>query len=87
MGSIFGGPLADRLGRKMTIMISDLLFTIGAIIMAFASTISVLILGRTIVGLGVGCSAMIVPIYLSEVSPKKIRGTIVTYNLILITFA
>jgi SP family myo-inositol transporter-like MFS transporter 13 len=49
-GSILGGPFADKLGRKPTIILADVLFTIGAIIMGVAPTIPVLILGRIVVG-------------------------------------
>ena len=44
------GPFADRYGRKMTIIVADIFFTIGAIIMGFAPTIAILILGRFMVG-------------------------------------
>ena len=50
MGSLFGGPLSDNYGRKTTIMIADVLFSIGAIIMGIAPTIAVLIIGRFVVG-------------------------------------
>jgi MFS family permease len=64
------GPLADKIGRKTVIMVADLLFTAGAIIMAFSPTLTILMVGRIVVGLGVGIASMIVPVYLAEVSPK-----------------
>ena len=51
-------------------MIADLLFTGGAVIMAISPTIPILMIGRIVVGLGVGIASMIVPVYLAEVSPK-----------------
>ena len=69
-GSLLAAPLANRFGRKLVIIFADSLFTLGALLMAFAPTIPVLISGRIIVGLGVGIASMIVPIYLAEVSPK-----------------
>jgi SP family myo-inositol transporter-like MFS transporter 13 len=52
------------------IMLADSLFTVGALIMGLASSIHMLILGRLIVGLGVGIASMVVPIYIAEISPK-----------------
>ncbi len=69
IGSLFAGVLSDQIGRKPVIIISDFLFTAGSLIMAFAPEIYVLMIGRIIVGLGVGIASMVVPVYLSEVSP------------------
>ena len=55
--------------------------------MGLAPTIPVLILGRFVVGIGVGVAAMIVPIYLSEAAPTEIRGMIVTCNTLSLTMA
>lgn len=57
VGSLFSGTASDKLGRKKLIMFADFLFTVGAFIMAFAPTIAALMLGRVLVGLGVGVAA------------------------------
>jgi SP family myo-inositol transporter-like MFS transporter 13 len=49
-GSILGGPFADKYGRKPTIILADILFAVGAIVMGIAGTIPVLLVGRFIVG-------------------------------------
>jgi MFS family permease len=85
-GSLIAGPFSDSFGRKPVILASDVLFTIGSLVMATAETIPILILGRLIVGLAVGVASMVVPVYLSEVAPIKIRGTVVTCFLIALTF-
>ena len=85
IGSLIGGSISDKYGRKPTIIISDILFMIGAVVMAFAPDVLVLMSGRFIVGLGVGIAAMVIPVYLAECSPKEIRGRIVTLNIISIT--
>mmetsp|Transcript_42630 Transcript_42630/g.40920 ORF Transcript_42630/g.40920 Transcript_42630/m.40920 type:complete len:123 (+) Transcript_42630:24-392(+) len=85
VGSIFAGPFSDRYGRKPTIIMADLLFMLGAVVMASAPNIPILIVGRLIVGFGVGIASMIVPIYLSESSPTEIRGKLVTCNVLMIT--
>jgi MFS family permease len=69
IGSLIAGVLSDQIGRKPVIIISDFLFTGGSLLMAFAPEIYVLMIGRIIVGLGVGIASMVVPVYLSEVSP------------------
>ena len=50
IGAPFGGPVADKYGRKLTIIIADIAFTSGAVIMYFSSNISLLMLGRFVVG-------------------------------------
>lgn len=49
-GSIFGGPFSDKFGRKPTILVADVLFVVGAVVMSSAPTIAILILGRILVG-------------------------------------
>lgn len=77
---LVAGPLCDKFGRKPVILIADVLFTVGSIMMAFASSISVLVYGRFLVGVAIGMSSIVVPIYLSEISPIEKRGTIVGVN-------
>ncbi|CAN6486137.1 unnamed protein product [Victoria cruziana] len=85
VGAALGGYINDRIGRKKSIMIADVLFFIGAIIMAVAPSPSVIILGRIFVGLGVGMASMTSPLYISEASPTKVRGALVATNGLLIT--
>ena len=68
-GALIAGPLSDWAGRKPIIIASSLLFSIGSIIMAAAPYVYVLMIGRLIIGLGVGVASMIIPVYLTEVSP------------------
>lgn len=56
-GSLFSGTLSDKIGRKKVIIIADMVFTLGAFVMAFAPAIWVLMLGRVLVGVGVGVAA------------------------------
>lgn len=84
-GSIFSGPFSDQKGRKPTILMADVSFIIGAVIMGVSPNIWVLMLGRFVVGLGVGSAAMIVPVYLAESAPKDLRGTIVSINVLFVT--
>ncbi|XP_021895217.1 inositol transporter 4-like [Carica papaya] len=84
-GAAIGGWLNDRLGRKISILIADVLFFIGAILMAIAPAPWLIIIGRIFVGLGVGMASMTSPLYISEASPARIRGALVSTNGFLIT--
>ena len=84
MGAIIAGPLSDFYGRKPIIILADVMFTFGSFFMYQSKTVNELIIGRIIVGLGVGLSSLIVPVYLSEISPKKVRGTVVAFDICLI---
>ncbi|KAF2552744.1 hypothetical protein F2Q68_00037020 [Brassica cretica] len=80
VGAAVGGWINDRFGRRMSILIADVLFLIGAIVMAFAPAPWVVI-----VGFGVGMASMTSPLYISEASPARIRGALVSTNGLLIT--
>lgn len=85
IGAAIGGWLNDRLGRRSAILIADFLFFVGAVVMAASPGPAVLIVGRVFVGLGVGMASMTSPLYISEASPAKIRGALVSTNGFLIT--
>ncbi|KAF0923015.1 hypothetical protein E2562_002207 [Oryza meyeriana var. granulata] len=85
VGAGFGGWMNDKFGRKPSILIADALFLAGALIMALAPTPVVIIVGRIFVGLGVGMASMTAPLYISEASPARIRGALVSTNGLLIT--
>ncbi|XP_042520107.1 inositol transporter 4-like [Macadamia integrifolia] len=85
VGAAAGGWINDRFGRKMSILGADFLFFAGAVIMAFAPNPEVIIVGRVFVGLGVGMASMTAPLYISEASPARIRGALVSMNALLIT--
>uniref|UniRef100_A0A5B6YKJ9 Putative inositol transporter 2 n=1 Tax=Davidia involucrata TaxID=16924 RepID=A0A5B6YKJ9_DAVIN len=85
IGAAVGGWLNDKLGRRTTILIADFLFFVGAVVMASAPNPAVLIIGRVFVGFGVGMASMTAPLYISEASPAKVRGALVSTNGFLIT--
>ncbi|KAL8236044.1 hypothetical protein R6Q59_017125 [Mikania micrantha] len=85
IGAAFGGWLNDRYGRRFGLLCADFLFFIGAVLMAAAPKPSVLIIGRIFVGFGVGMASMTAPLYISEASPAKVRGALVSTNGFLIT--
>ncbi|OQV00868.1 hypothetical protein CLAIMM_06308 [Cladophialophora immunda] len=84
-GSLVNGPLADRFGRKWTIVMAVVVFIIGSAIQAGAYSTGMLFAGRAIAGFSVGMLTMIVPMYLAEVSVPGIRGTLVVLQQLSIT--
>jgi sugar porter (SP) family MFS transporter len=84
VGAAFAGRLSDRLGRRKLIIIAAVVFTGGALLAAFAPSISVLLAARFILGLAVGSAALVVPLYLAEIAPTEIRGTITSLNQLMI---
>ncbi|CAN6213880.1 unnamed protein product [Urochloa humidicola] len=85
VGAGAGGWMNDRFGRRPSILIADLLFLAGSMVMCFAPSPSIIIAGRVLVGLGVGMASMTSPLYISEASPARIRGALVSTNGLLIT--
>ena len=89
IGSIIGvavaGTLSDSLGRKRTMLISATLFSISAIGCAVCGSFNSLVAYRITGGLGIGIVSIVSPIYISEVSPAKIRGTLVSLYQLAVT--
>lgn len=84
-GAALGGWLNDAYGRKKTTLLADFVFVTGSVCMAAAPNPYVLILGRLLVGFGVGVASITAPVYIAEVSPSEIRGGLVSVNVLMIT--
>jgi MFS transporter, SP family, galactose:H+ symporter len=78
LGAISGGWLSHRYGRRVTLLISGVIFVAGAIGCASAESAYTLIGMRVILGIAVGISSYITPIYLSEISPERSRGALIS---------
>eukprot|EP00127_Corallochytrium_limacisporum_P004729 Clim_evm83s172 gene=Clim_evmTU83s172 len=85
-GSYIGSYLSDRTGRRPTIIISAIAFTVGALLMGAARNTTMLVFGRVVAGLGVGIASQAIPMYLAEMSPAKKRGAIIVFYNTQITF-
>ncbi|OEK49110.1 sugar porter family MFS transporter [Staphylococcus saprophyticus] len=89
VGAIFGsgasGPLSDRLGRRRVVFVIAIVYIVGALILALAPSMPVLVIGRLVIGLAVGGSTAIVPVYLSEMAPTEQRGSLSSLNQLMIT--
>lgn len=78
VGAATNGVLADIFGRKKIIIATAIIFILGSILCGLAPNVYVLIISRIFVGLAVGIVNFVIPLYLSEVAPKTIRGTLVS---------
>jgi SP family myo-inositol transporter-like MFS transporter 13 len=67
--ALLGGPLCERFGRKPVILVASVVFAVGAVVMGAAESKEVLLVGRLVVGAGIGFASMAVPIYISEAAP------------------
>ncbi|KFY46236.1 hypothetical protein V494_00535 [Pseudogymnoascus sp. VKM F-4513 (FW-928)] len=77
-GAIIAGDLADWIGRRTTILLGCLVFIVGVVLETASSTVALLAVGRIIAGFGVGFVSAIIILYMSEIAPRKIRGTLVS---------
>ena len=84
-GVLVAGSLSDYLGRKLTMLISAALFSISAIGCAVCGSFDGLVAYRIVGGIGIGIVSIVSPIYISEVSPARIRGTLVSLYQLAVT--
>lgn len=80
IGNSIAGWLADLNGRKTMLKITAILFAVCELNTAFSNNIAYFITARIIGGIGVGMAILIAPMYIAEIAPKKLRGTLVTFN-------
>jgi SP family galactose:H+ symporter-like MFS transporter len=85
IGAAFGGDLADRLGRRKLIILAAVIFALAAITTAVVPSVPWLILGRVLVGIAIGIASIAAPLYISEVAPAQMRGSLVSLNQLAIT--
>ena len=82
-GGLLGGFLADRLGRRAALALTDVLFVVGAVGLAAAepSLVSLFFIGRVLLcGLALGAAGAVASVYLAEISPPHERGLVITLN-------
>ena len=85
VGAVGSGWMSWKLGRKKSLMIGAILFVIGSLCSAVAPNVEVLIISRIILGLAVGIASYTAPLYLSEIAPEKIRGSMISMYQLMIT--
>ena len=79
-GCIYAGRSSESLGRRKSLMIAALVFTVSSILMALASSITFFITARFFAGFAVGMASLLSPMYIAEISPAKLRGRMVSLN-------
>ncbi|CAM6030932.1 unnamed protein product [Sphagnum balticum] len=80
VGSFTGGSLADKIGCRRTFQLDAIPLLIGTLLSANAAGFQAMVIGRILVGFGIGVSSGVVPLYISEVSPTEIRGALGSVN-------
>jgi len=84
-GALLSGYLADRISRRNTKIISGGVYLVAAFGCALSVNTSMLIGFRTLLGLAVGTASFVSPLYISEVSPPRIRGGLTSFNQLAVT--
>lgn len=83
-GALLGGPIADRVGRKKSLVIAGVIFVVSTVACALAPNLAILIVARIALGYAVGVASVVVPLYLAELAPASQRGRIVTVNQLML---
>ncbi|KAJ8381829.1 hypothetical protein SKAU_G00026070 [Synaphobranchus kaupii] len=83
--ALAGGYLNGIFGRRVCILLASFLFSVGGVVLSAAPNKEVLLVGRIVVGLGLGIASMTIPVYIAECSPSHLRGQLVTINTLFIT--
>jgi len=87
-GAMGGGFVADKIGRKRGLIVSQITGLLGGVIMAISKPTSsweVLLVGRLVVGLTAGLNTVLVPMYVSEIAPVDLRGGLGVFNQLAVT--
>lgn len=84
IGAMLGGRIADGWGRRKTILVLAVTFFVGTLACVFAPTFGVIVVGRVLLGLAVGGASTVVPVFLAELAPYEIRGSLSGRNELMI---
>jgi major inositol transporter-like SP family MFS transporter len=84
VGAVFGGRIADAWGRRRTIILLSVLFFVGTLVCVAAPSFGVIVVGRVLLGLAVGGASTVVPVFLAELAPYEIRGSLSGRNELMI---
>ncbi|KAI3451692.1 hypothetical protein Pfo_008357 [Paulownia fortunei] len=85
VGAIASGQIAEYVGRKGSLMIASIPNIIGWLAISFAKDSSFLFMGRLLAGFGVGIISYTVPVYIAEIAPQNLRGSLGSVNQLSVT--
>lgn len=85
VGAVVGGLLADRLGRRRLLIVTAVVFALGAVGAALAAGTAWLVAARVVAGTAIGIASFVAPLYISEIAPVAIRGKLVSINQVALT--
>ncbi|HEV7203688.1 MAG TPA: sugar porter family MFS transporter [Jatrophihabitans sp.] len=85
VGALAAGRIADQIGRRRAIFIISVVFVLGLLASSFAPALWVFWVSRFVIGLGVGATSFVVPLYIGEIAPPNRRGALVSLNQLSIT--
>ena len=76
-GAMVGGAVADRIGRRATLVWAGVIFIVGSVLAPLSPNVIVLIIARAIIGIGIGFTSVTAPVYVSELAPPQSRGMLI----------
>lgn len=84
-GAVAAGWMAKGLGRKRSLLLGSFIFVVASVLCGVASSVQILLIGRLILGVSIGILSFTAPIYLAEIAPENIRGSMVSLYQLMIT--
>ena len=85
LGALFNGWLSSRLGRKYSLLAGAILFILGSLGSAFATSLEILLISRVVLGVAVGIASYTAPLYLSEMASENVRGKMISLYQLMVT--
>ena len=85
IGVLMAGKLSDRWGRKVTMLVAAVFFSVSGIACAFVGSFEQLVVARILGGIGIGVVSIVSPLYISEVSIAQYRGRLVSLYQLAVT--
>jgi len=76
-GALVGGAVADRIGRRATLVWAGGIFIVGSLLAPFSPNLAMLIIARAIIGVAIGFTSVTAPVYVSELAPPQSRGMLI----------
>jgi len=78
-GALAGGSIADRIGRRTTLVWGGIIFLVGSLLAFWSPNLATLIVARCLLGIAVGFTSVTAPVYVSELAPPRSRGLLIGF--------